>query len=417
MISVLHLSTSDIEGGAARAAYRLHQGLKYTGVLSQMLVRAKQSADSSVASERSWLTKIGPQLNSFLLRHYPDRERSLFSPQMFPDAIASKVKQINPDIVHLHWVCNGFLQIETLAKLNKPLIWTLHDMWPLTGGCHYAQACDRYQKSCGNCPQLKSLHGRDLSRQIWQRKAKAWKNLNITLVAPSTWVADCVRASSLFRDTRVEVIPHGLDLEQFRPVEKQVARDLLHLPADRKIILFGASSGVTNDPRKGFQFLQAALKQLEASEWSDRLLVAIFGITQPEQLLDLGIETVYLGKFSDDLTLALAYSSADVMVVPSMQETFGQTASEALACGTPVVTFNATGLKDIVDHEQAGYLSKPYDSEDLAKGIAWVLTDRHRHTKLCSAARYKAESKYRLELQAKRYLHLYEELLHQFTPN
>lgn len=410
-MKVLHLSTSDIEGGAARAAYRLHQGLLSIGVTSQMLVRAKSSGDRTVIAERTALTKLGPPSSGLPLRRYPGRDGTMFSAQWFPDTIASNVKRLNPDIIHLHWVCNGFLQIETLAKLNKPLVWTLHDMWPLTGGCHYAQECDRYQKSCGNCPQLKSLRERDLSRQIWQRKAKALKSLNLTLVAPSNWIAECARNSSLFKETRVEVIPHGLDLKQFRPIDKQIARNLLHLPSDRKILLFGASSGAMDDPRKGFQFLQAALKQLGASEWSDRLVITIFGMVQPDQPLDLGIQTHYLGKLSDDLTLALAYSSADVMVVPSMQETFGQTASEALACGTPVVAFKATGLKDVVAHQEGGYLAQPFDVEDLAQGIKWVLEDSDRHQTLRRNAWEKSEKEFSLELQAHRHSSLYRDTL------
>lgn len=410
-MNVLHLSTSDIDGGAARAAYRLHQGLREQRVSSQLLVRAKTSLDSNVLADKSGLTKLGPPLNSLPLRRYRQRSRAMFSPQWFPDAIAPKVKQLNPDIVHLHWVCNGFLQIETLAKLNKPLVWTVHDLWPLAGGCHYPHDCDRYQKSCGKCPQLVSQREQDLSREVWQRKAKAWRDLDLTLVAPSQWVADCARASSLFQTTRVEIIPHGLDLAQFRPIEKTCARDLLHLPNDRQIVLFGASSGVMDDSRKGFQFLRAALQQLGSSEWRDRLMIAIFGISEPQPPIDLGIPSRYLGRLSDDLTLALAYSSADVMVVPSMQETFGQTASEALACGTPVVAFQATGLKDVVAHQKDGYLAQPFRVEDLVQGIQWVLEDSNRHQNLQVAAHDKAKREFSVELQAQRHLSLYKRIL------
>jgi glycosyltransferase involved in cell wall biosynthesis len=415
-MNVLHLSTSDIDGGAARAAYRLHQGLREQGTNSRLLVRAKASLDSDVLVDKSGLTKLGPPLNSVPLKRYRHRTRAMFSPQWFPDAIAPKVQQFNPDIVHLHWVCNGFLRIETLAKLNKPLVWTVHDMWPLTGGCHYTYDCDRYQKSCGKCPQLMSQRERDLSRQVWQRKVKAWRALDLTLVAPSQWVADCARASSLFQTTRVEIIPHGLDLSQFRPIEKALARDLLRLPNDRQIVLFGASSGVMDDPRKGFQFLQAALQQLSSSEWRNRLMIAIFGISEPQPPLDLGIPSHYLGRLSDDLTLALAYSSADVMVVPSMQETFGQTASESLACGTPVVAFQATGLQDVVAHQKDGYLAQPFRVEDLVQGIRWVLENSERHQNLQVAAYEKARKEFSLELQAHRHISLYKCILQKSYP-
>ena len=197
-MKILHLSTSDIEGGAARAAYRLHKGLQTIDVPSQMLVRAKLSNDKTVIPQKTILTKLGPPSSSLPLKFYPNRDRTMFSPQWFPDEIAKKVTQINPDIINLHWITNGFLQIETLKKFKKPLVWTLHDMWPFTGGCHYAQECDRYTNSCGTCPQLKSKRNWDLSRWIWKRKNQGWSDLNLTIVSPSIWLAECAKSSTVF---------------------------------------------------------------------------------------------------------------------------------------------------------------------------------------------------------------------------
>lgn len=409
-MKIVHLSTSDLDGGAARAAYRLHQGLNQLGTTSQMLVRAKDSIDDQVIADSSWQTRLGPVMNGLPLKRYKKRDRSLFSPQWFPDAIAPRIQNLNPDIVHLHWICNGFLQIETLSRLQKPLAWTLHDMWPFTGGCHYNKDCLKFQENCGNCPQLNSQQEQDLSRRIWLRKMKTWKHLNLTAIAPSHWFAECVRSSSLFQNRRVEVIPHGLDLTKYQPVPKTVARDILKLPHDKQLVLFGASSGTMNDPRKGFQFLVPALKDLAATDWQGKIELVIFGASQPSTPLDLGFSVHYLGRFYDDIALAIAYSAADVMIVPSMQESFGQTASEALACGTPVVAFDATGLKDVVDHEADGYLAQPFEYQDLAQGIAWVLENENRHQKLSDRAREKAVQEFSLELQAKRHLALYEDI-------
>ena len=223
-------------------------------------------------------------------------------------------------------------------------------------------------------------------------------------------MADCVRASSLLGDRRVEVIPFCLDTERYRPVDPKVARDLLKLPQDKQIVLFGALSA-TADKRKGFHLLMPALQRLSQSGWQDKIELAVFGASEPETPVDLGFKAHYLGSFQDDLALALVYSAADVMIVPSLQESFGQTASEALACATPVVAFNATGLKDIVDHQLNGYLAHPYEVEDLARGIAWVLEDGKRHKTLGSQAREKAEGVFALELQAQRYVALFEEIL------
>jgi len=410
MIQPLILSTSDIEGGAARAAYRLHTGLRSVGVSSQMLVRAKLSRDKAVMPKRDWLTKLGPSLNHWPVRGYNNRDNTMFSTQWFPDSIVSSVNEINPDIVNLHWVCNGYLKIESLRNFNRPIVWTLQDMWPMTGGCHYIQGCDKYQNKCGSCPQLGSNQENDLSRKVWQRKWKAWKDLDLTIVTPSKWMSECVETSSLFRDLRIETIPFCLDTTAYYPHDKAIARQILQLPQTKKIIVFGALAA-TSDKRKGFNLLVEALQKLSLSGSTENTEIAIFGSSSPETSLELGFKVHYLGHFNDDLSLSLAYSAGDVMIVPSLQESFGQTASEALACGTPVVTFNATGLKDIIDHEQNGYLAQPYNSEDLAQGITWVLQNHDRHLKLISNAREKAIKTFSLHIQAQKYLSLFEELL------
>ncbi|MGC9502627.1 glycosyltransferase family 4 protein [Baaleninema sp.] len=406
----LVLSTSDIGGGAARAAYRLHQGLRSIGVPSQMLVREKSSGDRSVIAEKSLLTKLGPPSIGLPLRQYPQREQKLFSTQWFPDNIGRQVQKLDPDVVNLHWVCNGFVRIETLTQLNQPLVWTLQDMWPLTGGCHYSGSCDRYQDNCGNCPQLKSDRDNDLSRRVWKRKQKAWRDANLTVVTPSTWMSDCVKASSLFRNRRVETIPFCLDTQVYRPIDRTVARNILQLPQNKQLVLFGALSA-TADRRKGFHLLMPALQQLSQQGWRERVELVVFGAEKPNNPVDLGFNAHYLGSFSDDLSLSIVYSAADVMVVPSIYESFGQTASEALACGTPVVAFNATGPKDIVDSHHNGYLVKPYDIDDLARGIAWVLEDDDRHEKLCYQARQKAEVAFPLDRQARLYQSLFNQLI------
>jgi glycosyltransferase involved in cell wall biosynthesis len=209
----------------------------------------------------------------------------------------------------------------------------------------------------------------------------------------------------------VEVIPFCLNTQIYKPIDQKVARELLNLPKNKKLILFGAIAATT-DQRKGFPLLLKALKELSnQAGWRDRFEVVVFGASKPQKMIDYGFHAHYLGAFSDDIALALVYSSADVMVVPSLQESFGQTASEALACGTPVVAFNATGLKDIVDHQINGYLAKAYESEDLANGIAWVLENQDRHQRLRANARKKAEEKFALELQAQRYLELFHEIV------
>ncbi len=415
-MNILLLSTFDITGGASRSAYRLHQGLQSVGVNSQMLVQDKASDDKRVIAPKIRLAEgiatMRLSFDALPLKFYRQRDKATFSLQWLPDGIAPQVNQLQPDIINLHWIGEAFLQVETLAKFNRPVVWTFHDMWAFTGGCHYNQDCDRYTVSCGACPQLHSQKNWDLSHWVWQRKAKAWKDINLTIVCPSLWLAECAKKSSLFQDVRVEAIPYGLDTEKYKPLDRQVARKLLNLPQDKQLVLFG-SLKATSDPRKGFQLLQPALQELSKSEWQDRLELVIFGSTVPENPPDLGFKTHYLGSLNDDLSLALVYSAADVFVLPSTQDNLPNTVLEAIACGTPCVAFNIGGMPDMIEHQKNGYLAQPYKIEDLAQGIVWVLENKERYGKLCERAREKAAQEFALEIQGRRYSSLFSQILQE----
>lgn len=411
----LLVNTFDIRGGAARAAYRLHNGLRMIGLDSQMLVQEKTSDDWTVIAPENLIqmgiAKTRATIDALPLRFYRQFDNyGRFFPQWLPDLLLKKVNQIKPDIINLHWISGGFVQVETLSKFKQPLVWTLHDMWAFTGGCHSSQECDRYLSNCGNCPQLNSKQDQDLSRWVWQRKIKAWKSLDLTIITPSHWLAEQARKSSILGDRPIHIIPHGLDTKFYRPLESRLARDLLNLPQDKYLVLFGAMRA-NSDFNKGWQFLQPTLQTLKQSGWQDKLELVIFGTSSPKVTIDMGFPCHYLGQLHDDLSLAVTYAAADVTLVPSKQESFGQTASESLACGTPVVAFGVTGLLDIVNHHQNGYLASPFDCEDLANGINWVLSDFDRHQALRIAARKKAEQEFDQLLQAQRYQEVFHKIL------
>lgn len=417
----LLLSTYDTKDGAGRAVYRLHQGLRKIGVASNVLVRTKLSDDPQILTPvrgnlenaANWLVpNLNRILNYLLLLRYPNRFKDHFSPQYFSSLRAFDVNRLTPDIVSLHWICESYLSIETIAKFGSPTVLTLHDMWAFTGGCHYSQNCERYTESCGICPQLQSSRRQDLSRWIWKRKTQAWQRLNLTVVTPSLWLAQCVRASSLFRNTRTAIIPYGLDTERYKPIHRNLARELLGLPYNKQLILFGAMNA-THDLRKGFHLLKSALQLLGQSSWQDQIELVIFGASQPPDQADLGLNARYLGKLSDDISLSLTYAAADVFVAPSTQDNLPNTVMEALACGTPCVAFKVGGMPDMIEHQQNGYLAQSFDVQDLARGITWVLENRERHQRLSERAREKVEQEFTLELQAKRYLALFDEVIRQ----
>lgn len=411
----LILNTSDIEGGAARAAYRLHKGLRSIGLDSQMLVQTKSSDDHTVVGPQTKIQKvfgmIRPTLDSLFVQLYPKRDNVLFSPAVLANNnLVTKVKRLDSDVINLHWIAKGMLNPKTLKHFNKPLVWTLHDMWPFTGGCHYDSGCGRYQEACGKCPILKTSKNIDMSHWIWKRKEKAWKELDIVIVTPSHWLADCAKNSSLFHDFRIEVIPNGLDLNRFKPFDKHTAREILLLPQDKKLILFGAVNS-TSDKRKGFQHLQLAMKNIYMNGWGNDFEVVVFGSSEPINSLELGLKIHYLGHLPGDIALSLLYAAADVMVVPSTQENLANTVMESLSCGTPCVAFNIGGMPDMIEHKHTGYLASPFNTEDLAKGIIWVLEDDERWKVLSLQARRKVEKEFDIQTVAKKYADLFEEIV------
>ncbi|MBF2066314.1 MAG: glycosyltransferase family 4 protein [Calothrix sp. C42_A2020_038] len=416
-MNILLINTSDISGGAARSAYRLHEGLRSIHVKSQMLVQEKYSDDKTVIAPKlrfsQAIARAKLSFDNLPLKLCPQYNNGSFSLQWLPDKILSRVNQLQPDVINLHWVSGAYMQVETLAKLKQPLVWTLHDMWAFTGGCHYNQECNHYTTSCGTCPQLGSDRKWDLSYLMWQRKAKAWKNLDLTIVTPSNWLAKCALASSLFKNRRVEVIPYGLNTQKYRPINQQFARDLLKLPNDKQLILFGALQA-SSDKRKGFHLLQGALHELSSTEWKNKIELVVFGPSQSENSTNFGFKSHNLGTLNDDLSLALAYSAADAFIAPSIQDNLPNTVMEALACGTPSVAFDIGGMPDMIEHQKNGYLAQPFKIGDLANGIIWVLENPERHQKISRRAREKTEREFTLEIQARRYLSIFESLVNKF---
>jgi glycosyltransferase involved in cell wall biosynthesis len=414
-LRILHISPTDIEGGAAMGAYGIHKALQRSGVDSLMLVQRKYSDDPSVITHGT-----GPQFVMEALRDRVDRIPLRFQRRR-PDSwwtvglmsidVSAAVHDLEPDIVQFHWAGRGAAPIETLRRIRYlPIVWTLRDMWPLTGGCHYSGGCQRFLSGCGRCPQLGSPRANDLSSWQWARKHRAWRNANVTFVALSRWMANYARQSPLVFNKPVSIIPNGVDTGTFRPMDKVAARKVWGLPEDRRIVMFGALFG-TQDPRKGFSYLSDALRRLAASKAGDKLLAVIFGADSGDR--DLGVEARYMGTIRERGDLAALYACADVMVVPSTEENFGKTALEAMACGVPTVAFANTGQLDIIDHQLDGYLAEDRSAEDLARGILWCLEPGQRAAMLSRNARVKVEKCFDIGVVAQHYVTLYGRLLEE----
>lgn len=410
-MNVLIVNATDLRGGAGRASYRLHKALLEEGVHSRMLVQEKRSDDITVIGPRTkkalFINKLRLLLDRIPVMFYKRRQAIPFSAAWLPfSGIVDKINSIGPDIVHLNWISEGMFRIEDFARIKVPVVWTLHDSWGFTGGCHIHLECRKFTQQCGACPVLGSRAEKDLSHKVFQRKQRVFaRKEDMVIVSVSSWMNKCVRSSALLQEKRNVVLPNPIDTNLYKPFPKKIARGLWNLPTDKKLILFGAVNAL-GDVNKGFHLLTDALRQLKDAD----IEFIVFGGSEPENPYDFGHKTHYVGYLKDDISLVTLYSAVDVMVVPSLQESFGQTASEAMACMTPVVAFGTTGLLDIIDHKQNGYLAQPFETADLKAGIEWVLHSDD-YDRLCRSARQKVVQSFDSRVVAGKYIALYNEVL------
>lgn len=404
------LSNADNVGGASRAAYRLYRTLLSADITARMTVCEKKTDDWMVAGPSSAYEKIKnllrPRIGSRIMQLQKTTNVNPHSTNILPSNLAAKINKSDADIVNLHWIGGETISIEDLGRVRKPIVWTLHDMWAFCGAEHVADDGPNARWRAGyyrdNRPACSS--GLDIDRYTWNRKRRSWKN-SIHIVTPSRWLADCVKQSALMKDWPVSVVPNVLDTKIFKPLDRLHSRHALNLPPDKKIVLFGAMGGGRSF-NKGYDLLLDALNYLSTSQKD--ILCVVFGQSAPEHAPDIPFPIKWMGHIGDDATLALLYSAADVMIIPSRQENLPQSGTEAHACGCPVVAFNCTGLPEVVSHRVTGYLAEPYRADDLAHGIAWVLEEKERHVALGRAAREKAENLWAARTIIPAYLNVYE---------
>jgi glycosyltransferase involved in cell wall biosynthesis len=419
--------------GADRAAYRIHRALcehaSEVDLHSMMRVMNKTGDDPSVTGgpplgQSSLWRHLHPRLSRLSRWSFRTANPSLHSCAWPSTGLAREIQNSyhrrHVDLLHLHWLGNSTLSIEEIGHLRLPSVWTLHDQWTFCGAEHYTMGAlqgaafgSDMRFLVGYSPESRPAYesGKDINRHTWLRKHRAWRR-PIQIVCPSRWLADCVKRSALTSEWPMSIIPHPLNLNVWSPCEQMKARDLLRLPLDCPLVLFGADRG-TADPRKGADLLFDAMRHLhsEQSASLDQLQLVVFGQGRPADVPNLGFSIHYAGRLHDDISLRLLYSAADLMVVPSRQEAFGQTASEAHACGTPVVAFRACGLMDIVDDRRTGALAEPFDPVSLAAAIRWVLEDPVRLRQLRAAARQRAERLWDPARIARLYADVYAETI------
>ncbi|MBT5492198.1 glycosyltransferase, partial [bacterium] len=404
-MKILHIVAGDLNGGAARGAYWLHSGLKELNIDSKIFTNSKITlGDNSVVTinnskKRKAINIIRGQLDNLFPLFYRKRKKIIFSSSFFGVDFTKTNEYKEADIVHLHWINGSFVNIKHLGKIEKSIVWTMRDMWPMTGGCHYAMECDKYKTGCGNCEQLNSHSSYDLSKFILNRKKK-YLPKDMKIVGISHWLSDEAKKSELFKDYDVRTISNNIDSKEFFPVDKDIARKILGIKSSKKIILVGSTN--LKDFYKGFDKYLEAIKQLD----KEKYFLCFFGNVDKNVVSDLGFEYKSFGYLNDNISLRLVYSCANVFVAPSLMDAFGKTIAESMGCGTPVVCFDATGPKDIVTHKVDGYKAESFKSDDLSSGIEWILNNKN-YEELCQKARNKVVGEFDSVVVAKKYIDLY----------
>ena len=409
-MKILIVNTSERTGGAAVAANRLMKALNNNGAKAKMLVRDKETETLTVVplphSPRLRWHFLWERLVIFCRLHFSRQH-------LFEVDIANAGYDITKlpefqeaDVIHLHWVNQGMLSLKGIQKIlqsGKPVVWTMHDIWPATALCHVTLGCQHFTSQCGNCRLLPgggSSH--DYSTTIWQRKQRMLADENIYFVACSHWLESEAKRSALLKGQKITSIPNPIDTRIYKRGNKQEARQRLGLPLDKKLILF-ASQRVTN-VNKGMDYLIEACRQLQISDAA----VVILGGHAEEVVSQLSLEAYPLGYVNDEQRIFDVYHASDVFVLPSLSENLPNTIMEAMACGVPCVGFKVGGIPEEIDHRRNGYVADYRSAEDLARGICWILTEAD-YEELSKNAVQKVVQNYSQQSVALKYLDVYHQ--------
>lgn len=396
-LRVIHLSTYATNGGAARAASALNQAMQQQGIDSRMMTaHGSRFAVARTLDRQLWRLQSSPT-------------KTWRSPARFASITAAEINRSSADIVNLHWVTDGFLSIEEIGRISKPIVWSMYDMWPFSGTEHYGTDASsaRWRTDYTKQNRPSEERGLDLDRWTFDRKQRHWQHegANIHMVPASTWLEQATRSSALMHDWPITRIPHVVDTDVFAPMGKEQARQQLRLPAEAPLILFLASAGIA-DRRKGFDLLETALPEVARAH--PDLQVVIGGPITPDYQPPTGLTVHWLGHLEGDEALRTAYCAADVLAAPSREDNMPLTAMEAQSCGRPVVAFNIGGLPDIVEHLTTGYLASPGDPADLTTGLMSMLHDARAGNAAGEHARTRAESVWSPAVVVDRYSTIYQ---------
>lgn len=413
-MKVVIVNTSEKVGGAAIAANRLMEALKKNGVSAKMIVRDRQTDKISVVAVKQQSWRLA--LNFLWERGIIFLSNGFSRKNLFQIDIANTGTDITTmpefqqaDVVHLHWVNQGFLSLDNIDKIlrsGKKIVVTMHDQWYFTGVCHYSGDCLNYRDQCRNCPLIRGRVKKDISWKVFNRKRRMYANADITFVGCSQWIAGLARTATLFQGKKVVSIPNAINMDVFHPEDKALARQSLGLPSDRRLLLFG-SQRIT-DERKGFKYLVEACEHIHRNypEWTDKIGIVVVGAKSETIDSMLPFPVYAVDYVSDEKSMVEIYNAVDLYVTPSLQDNLPNTIVESMACGVPCVGFRVGGIPEMIDHEKNGYVARYKDAVDFANGILWSLGDSYDD--LCTNAYEKAVATYSEKRVAEKYKEIYQ---------
>ena len=376
-LKIVHIQKAVLSTG--RAPLRLHNAFEEENIESSILSMDFDVNLTDRVTEAGRKPRVISRVHGFLHSFITRKVKKKFGLFSFPilgsDISDNKLIQ-EADIIYIHWVQGGFLNLSgyrRIAKLGKPVVVFMHDMWTITGGCHHSFTCDKFKTKCFDCQMFPEKNLIDWPAIEFKRKLKLFKDFeNLYFVSPSKWLFNCAKESFLTREKPVFRIPNVIDNMLFKPLNKTVTRQILNLETDSTIIAFGAESILS--PYKGWTELQKGLEILAKNQYLRNIIILIFGSGYNKQIADsIPFKTRFLGFLKDEFSTSIVYNASDVFVTPSLADNLPTTILESLSCGTPVVGFEVGGIPDMIVHKKNGYLAKYRDAEDLANGIRFCL--------------------------------------------
>lgn len=401
---VVHINTTDVRGGAAKFVWNLHSAQRLQGLESNMVVGYKESNSSEV---ETFPIKLNLKIHKYCM------EKSLLDFSLYGShGLIENPLIVDSDIIHFHNLHGGYFNPFSLSGLSciKPSVWTLHDMYPITGHCAFSFDCERWETRCGECPYPENYCAinYDSTSDLIKYKKMIYDHSILNIVTPTKWMENKVN-KSILKEHRVRTIYHGIDTKVYSASDKKAMREKYGIPDNKIIIGTSANGGAFGDPRKGGYYVKKCLESLDK-----RGIDYAFVNIGAESLTENNPKIINAGYIKEEAKMAELYSTLDIFLFPSLSESFGLVVVEALSCGVPVIAFNNGAIDEIVVHDYNGMLVEYKNEGKLIKAIIELSSNELLRSKYANNSRISACEKFDFDRMVKEYQQLYSNCIKEF---